>query len=194
MTTAKSTKKPRTQLMPTKQIPDRLPIGDSVQGALLRQNTAYLLTLSADFEDTEQNTIPLVKQGNFTIRYGIAYLGKPHLAIVPGLLALDYGEILNGEEAFDFILKKSNLYPRADVIGYRNDGIDDMIVLKWLDLAVPLHVLVYADAESSVPLAQINSVIVPQDAATESNLPDRLRENTTQYETIAAWRQEQNNS
>ncbi|MEQ8673471.1 MAG: hypothetical protein RLP44_12155 [Aggregatilineales bacterium] len=177
--------------MPTKQIPDRLPIGDSVHGALLRLNTSYLLALSADVEDTEQETFTLVKQGDFTIRYGIAYLGKPHLSIVPGLLALDYGEILNGEDAFNFILHKSNLYPRSDAIGYRNDGVDDMIVLKWLDLALPLHVLVYADAESTVPLAQINSVILPQNGSTESNLPDRLRENTTQYETIAAWRQKQ---
>lgn len=176
--------------MPTKQIPERLPIEDSFSGALLNIENTVLLATSADIDHATEQSVTLVKQGDFIIRYGIPLLGKPHLSVVPGLLALDYGEILNGEEAFNFILRKSNLYPRADVIGYRNDGVDEMLALKWLDLALPLSVLVYDDPTQIVPLAQIESVIAPADHP----LPQHLRDYTTQYETIAAWRQEQINS
>ena len=64
------------------------------------------------------------------VRYGVRFLGKPHLSVVPGLVAIDYGEMLIGEEAWIFLTKRSNLYPRAEVFGYRNDGHDDMITVK----------------------------------------------------------------
>jgi len=57
---------------------------------------------------------PTVHSGTFTIRYGLRFLGKPHLSIVPGLVALDYGDMLVGAEAWEFITRRSNLHPRAE--------------------------------------------------------------------------------
>ena len=60
------------------------------------------------------------------MRFGIPYLGKSHLSIVPDLLVLDYGEMLVGDIAWEFLMKSSHLFPRSDVLGYRNDGADEM--------------------------------------------------------------------
>jgi hypothetical protein len=156
-------------------IPQREPIGDPFTGAVLEMNGKHLLALEAD-----ENAI---HAGAMIVRYGIRFLGKPHLSIVPGLLALDYGEMLTGEAMWTFLLKKSNLYPRADVVGYRNDGTDDMIQVKWLDLALPVEPLVYLDAAATRPAARPVALIAPPDAP----LPPRLSEYLPRYDSTAAW-------
>lgn len=95
----------------------------------------------------------IAAQGSFILRYGIRFLGKPFRSIVPGLVAIDYGTFLTGEEAWDFLLRRSNLYPRAEVFGYRDDGTDDQLFVRQLDLALTPQVLAYADAAAVVPLA-----------------------------------------
>ncbi len=161
--------------MTTARIPDRVPIGDPFTGSVIKDRGKHLLT-------TFSSSAPIAS-GELVIRYGIPYLGKPHLSIVPGLIALDYGEMLTGEEAWDFVLTRSNLYPRADVVGYRNDGQDDMIPVKWLDLALPMHVLVYTSPDETRPLATIAAVI-----ATNCNtLPQRLAEHIPCLANIIEW-------
>lgn len=125
----------------------------------------------------------VLAQGNFVIRYGLRYLGKLHVSVVPGLVALDYGEFLTGEEAWDFLINGSNLYPRSEVLGYRNDGLDEMIVIKALDLSVPAEVLVYADANAILPIAKPTALIAPADTP----LPARLLEFLPRFATLAEW-------
>jgi|SRR5690606_362569 len=160
-------------------IPDRQPIADRFSGALLHINDAHLLAR------TPLAGTQTITAGELVVRYGVQYLGKPHLSIVPGLLALDYGEILTGEEAWEFLLHHSNLHPRADVIGYRNDGVDDMIVVKFLDLAAPVQVLVYADASATQPLARVRALIAEDTEA----VPPRLLDYLPRYESLEAWQQ-----
>ena len=167
--------------MSAPKIPPRNPIGDNFEGVVLQDDDVFLLGR------TPQNGAQTVKSGMFVIRYGVVYLGKPHLSIVPGLLALDYGQFLTGENAWHFLFNKSNLYPRADVLGYRNDGEDDMVVVKSLDLMHPLDILVYEDDEAAKPLAQARALIA---AATEG-LPPRLLEYATIYPSLDAWQQAQ---
>jgi hypothetical protein len=162
-------------------IPQRDPVGDPFSGVLLQVEKHYLLAL------TPQLDAEVVAEGDFVVRYGVRYLGKPHLSIVPGLVALDYGDMLTGEQALQFILRKSNLYPRADVVGYRNDGMDEMIVMKWLDLALPLEVLVYPDAGATVPLAGVAALIAAGDADVENAVPERTRRYLLRYDTVAEW-------
>ncbi len=117
------------------------------------------------------------------MRYGVQYLNKPHLSIVPGLLALDSGAMLTGEAAWRFLLERSNLYPRADVLGYRNDGEDAMVVVKALDLAAPVQVLVYADEGATTPLARVEALI----AGEETKLPPRLLAHLRRYDSVETW-------
>lgn len=151
-------------------IPAREPIGDLISGVLLQDGDRQALA-------------PQTGAEVFVLRYAVQYLGKPHLAIVPGLIALDYGEMLIGEAAWEFLLKRSNLHPRADVVGYRNDGKDEMVTVKVLDLAQPISVLVYADADATQPVAQLSAIIAHDDAG----IPARALEYLPRYNTLTDW-------
>jgi hypothetical protein len=164
--------------MPRRPIPERAPIGDPFVGVIL-QLSPQQQVLALNPEDN----IQVVASGSFTVRYGARYLGKLHLSIIPGLIALDYGEMLTGKEAWDFLFKGSTLYPRAEVFGYRNDGLDDTMFVKQLDLAVPPEVLVYADPKATVPIARPTLLI----AADVASLPPRLLEFLPRYPTLADW-------
>jgi hypothetical protein len=118
------------------------------------------------------------------VRYGLQFLGKPHLALVPGLIVLDRGEMLTGEDAWDFLLRRSNLYPRSDVIGYRSDGVDDMVPVKLLDLVAPVQVLIYTDIEATKPIARAQALITSNPEC----MPPRLLGCLPLYPSIADWR------
>jgi hypothetical protein len=162
-----------------KPIPEREPLADSFTGVVTEVNSTQLLALQA-VEGTQTT-----HTGIFTIRYGLRFLGKPHLSIVPGLVALDYGEMLVGDAAWDFITRRSNLYPRAEVFGYRSDGRDEMMYVKNLDLALPVEVLVYADASTTTPIARPAARIAPSEA--DALLAPRLLQYLPRYDTIVAW-------
>jgi hypothetical protein len=96
---------------------------------------------------------------------------------------LDYGEMLTGEAAWDFLIRRSNLYPRSEVAGYRNDGRDDMVFIRQLDLAQPVEVLAYANTLAVTPIARPGALI----AADTANLPARLLDYLPCYATVAEW-------
>ncbi len=162
------------------RIPERSPVTDVFDGAVLQVGQRFALALAA------QDGADGARTGTLVLRYGVQYLGKPFLAIVPGLLALDYGDMLTGEAAFDFLLHRSNLHPRADVVGYRNDGVDDMTPVKWLDVVAPIHVLLYADTNATRPDARILALIAPEDADLTA-VPPRLLTYLPRYVSLAAW-------
>jgi hypothetical protein len=91
--------------------------------------------------------------------------------------------MLNGDEAWDFILHRSNLYPRGEVYGTRNDGKDEMITIKNLDLVQPIEVLVYDSTTATVPTARPIALIAPE-AAT---IPPRLLQYLPRFATLADW-------
>ena len=159
-------------------IPDRQPISDPFSGLILQINDDYLLAMD------EQADAMLAHRGDFVVRYGIGYLEQP-LSIVPGLIVVDYGDAFVGEEMWEFLLKRSNLYPRADVIGYQSDGKDEMTVLKKLDIMRPFDVLLYADDTANTPLVRVKGFI--GDDGQYNQLPDRLRQYISRYDSVAAW-------
>jgi hypothetical protein len=163
--------------MASTSIPERQPIGDPFSGVVLQIGERQALALAA------QPGGQVVASGNLIVRYAIRYLGKPHMSIVPGLVALDYGDILTGEDAWNFLLKRSVVHPRADVIGYRNDGVDEMIVVKQLDLAEPIEVYVYTDAAATAPSAHPTALIAPAGAQVAS----RLLEYLPRYDSLQDW-------
>lgn len=163
------------------KIPPRQPIGDIFEGVLVKIGDDYLLAR------TELAGGETVRAETFTVRYGVVYLIEAMYSIVPGLIALDYGDFLTGAEAWHFLFKKSNLHPRADVLGYRNDGEDDMVPIKRLDLEHPVDVMVYADGEATTPLATVKALITPS----PDNIAERLLEYLPQYPTLEAWQEAQ---
>ena len=76
--------------MPSNPIPDRDPMGEVFNGALLRVNGYHLLALEP------QPGAEIVNHGALIVRFAVRFLGSPHLSIVPGLVVLDYGETLTG--------------------------------------------------------------------------------------------------
>lgn len=134
-------------------IPARRAAGDTVTAAL-----SLLEGYSVLSPAPLAGLVP-THQGQLFVRYALEYLGKPQYCIAPELVTLDYGDGMAGDEAFEFLLRKSNLYPRGDVFGWRNDGVDEMVVIKKLDLAQPVRLLVYADAASTLPLAEAVALI-----------------------------------
>jgi len=160
-----------------KPIPKRDPVGDPFTGFVYQFADQQVLTLYP-IGDAER-----IASGDFVIRYGLRYLGKPHLSIVPGLVALDYGDFLTGEAAWEFLVRGSNLYPRSEVIGYRNDGQDEMIVIKALDVSIPPEVLVYASPSATTPVAKSTGLI----ARPDTELPPRLLEFLPRFDTLADW-------
>lgn len=162
--------------MAKQQIPDREPIGDVFTGVICQFDNLHILSPAPVASTVE------VARGNFVVRYGVTYLGKPHYSIVPDLVVADYGDMLVGEDAWIFLIKQSNLYPRADVLGYRNDGRDEMIVVKELDFAIPFDVLAFADADAKIPLAKLAVLIAP-----EAGTPERILEYLPRYDTLADW-------
>jgi hypothetical protein len=163
--------------MPANSIPERNPVGDLFAGPILEHQQKRALATRADAN------APVVASGVFTVRYGVRYLGKFY-SIVPGMIVLDYGDILTGEEAWNFLLKRSNLYPRAEVFGYRSDGRDDMVYVRALDLAQPVEVLVYADTAATTPITLVTALIAEDTA----EVAPRLREYLPRYETLEDWR------
>ncbi len=156
------------------EIPNRQPYGEMFTGVILALGDQKVIAFGPLLD------VPSLHQGVFVLRYAVEYLGKPQYSIVPGLIALDSGEMLVGEEAWDFLLHRSNLFPRADVLGYRNDGEDDMIPIKRLDLVPPIHTLAYASEQATTPLADIAAVIATDEAA----LPPWLARYARRYPSL----------
>lgn len=159
-------------------IPEREPVEERFSGVLLRVGATDGLALLPQPDTTT------LAQGAFVLRFGVRFLGKPHRAIVPGLVVLDYGDMLTGEAAWDFLQKRSNLHPRAEVAGYRDDGTDDLVFFRDLDLALAPLVLAYADAASNQPIARPEFVIAPADA----ELPPRLTDYLPRFDSVDQWK------
>ncbi len=158
-------------------IPPREPIGDLFEGVLLRYATANLLA-PAPLHDTE-----VIFEGPLTVRYGIRYLEKLNRSIVPGLVAVDYGDFFTGAEMWEFIQTRHNMFPRAEVLGYRSDGEDDMVALKWLDFDAPRVILAYDAPDATQPLATVHALI----ASVTVDVPQRLLDYLPRYDTLADW-------
>ena len=165
--------------MAQQKIPDRQPIHDTFSGIVNQYDNHYILSEQA-LPSTE-----IFAQGDFVVRYGITYLGKPHYSIVPDLVVLDYGDMLVSDEAWEFLINQSNLYPRADVLGFRNDGTDEMLVVKQLDFAVPFDVLIYQSESDNTPIAKLTALIAPE----SDSHPPRLIQYLPRYDTLADWQE-----
>lgn len=163
--------------MPAPRIPERQAIDDNFTGIVIDAGEHFLLS------DETVEGYDSRHEGTFVLRYGVTFLGKPHMSIVPALLALDYGVFKTGEDAWDFLLHKSNLHPRADVLGHKNDGKDAQVYIKELDLMYPYDILVYTDDEATKPLCKVDAIITQK----PDTVPERLAKYANIFPTIQDW-------
>jgi len=174
--------------MPRPQIPQRQPIGDSFSGVVLKIENANKTQSWGLLASITTPTGIAHLSGEFIIRYGVRYLGKPHISVVPALVASDYGDMMTGEMAWEFIYKKGLAFPRTDVLGYRNDGVDEMISMKYLDTVIPPQVLVFPDGVATVPIMPIVALIAPLEVA--QKMPSRLLDYLPRFDTLEEWNPE----
>jgi len=164
--------------MTKKKLPERQPISEKVSAIATRIDEGVLLS-RLRLEAGE-----ILAQGDLTLRFGITYLGKPQLSIVPDLVVADYGELLAGEAMWEFLMKSAHLYPRADACGFNQDGDEDMVLLKQLDFDHPYDVFVYLRASDRKPLARLSALI----ASDRAHLPGRLLAHLPRFDSLDAWR------
>lgn len=164
--------------MTTQLMPEREPISERVSAAVTRVDGGALLSHSSLAAGDE------LAQGGLTLRYGITYLGKPQLSIVPDLVVADYGEMLVGEAMWQFLMQSAHLYPRADACGLDRDGNEEVIVLKQLDFDHPYDVFVYRERKDRIPLARLSAVI----ASEQTHFPQRLLAHLPRFDSLDAWR------
>ena len=144
-------------------------IGDTLAAGLIQGDEGLILTLGALPPGIDRARVAR-PTGPLTVRYAIAYLQR-EAAIVPGLFVSDLGDMRVGREAWDQALEQTNLHPRADILGLRDDGQDDQVVLKNLDFGRPISVLVYATPEDRLPLGKLAAYWAASESAA---VPDLL--------------------
>ena len=164
--------------MRKRSAPPREPISDQVTGVLTRVDGSILLS-AADLQAGKS-----LHRGGVILRYGITYLGKPYRSIVPDLVVADYGELLTGEAAWSFLMESGHLYPRADIIGIRNDGEEDMLALKLLDFDYPYDVFAYRSLEERQPFVKVTAAIVSD----QTLFPPRLLRHLPHFLSLRDWR------
>lgn len=160
--------------MPAKAIPERAPVCDVFTGVLVQASGGFALST------LPQSGGEVVAGGDFEIRYGVCFLGKPEQYIVPELVVMDYGDMLTGEDAWNFLWHRSNLHPRSEVVGPREDGREDIVFFRSLDLSLPPRVLVY---ERETLLAKAAALIATETAG----LPPRLLEFLPCFISVEDW-------
>ena len=161
------------------EIPKPELIGDTLTGSLIDGPDGLILALGDQTPEVAPSQVTR-PAGPLTVRYAIAYLQR-EAAIVPGLFATDLGDILVGREAWDFAQDETNLYARADIVGLRDDGQDDQVVLKDLDFGRPISVLVYATPEDRLPLGQLAGYWAAPDV---TDIPDLLAQYLPRLERL----------
>lgn len=158
--------------------PERQPISDQISAVVTRLDGCWLLS------NSELGRGETLAQGGLTLRYGITYLGKPQLSIVPDLVVADYGEFLVGEAMWQFLMGSAHRYPRADACGLDRDGNEEMVVLKQLDFDYPYDVFVYRNESDQRPLARLSALI----ASDITHFPPRLLLHLPHFDSLDAWR------
>ena len=91
--------------------------------------------------------------------------------------------MLTGERAWDFLMKSSHLYPRSDVLGFRNDGADEMVVMKHLDFDSRYDVFAYQNVNSDRPICRLDAIV----GAHKDTLTDRLYEHLPRFDSLKSW-------
>jgi hypothetical protein len=160
--------------MPT--IPDPVYFSEVVQGSLVVAEAAETgLAQATLWLEPPPTGAKILAAGTLHLRYGISFAApSPNGqfdALIPGLFVSERGAALVGREAWQFMAEKFQLYPRADLVGWRASGKPDQVFLRALDWGRPARTFAYADNISMSPLAEVSAAVWGQtDPATMPDL------------------------
>jgi hypothetical protein len=149
------------QLPPPEYIMESLP-----EAAIYGQPNAAILALGALPEALAEQL--LLHKGPLVIRFGLSFNQPSAKALLPGLLVSERGAVIVGRAAWDFMFKKFQLFPRADVIGMTPQGKAEQVFLRELDFGAPVRMFAYPSVEDNQPIAELKWLIAP----TEVSWPD----------------------
>jgi hypothetical protein len=154
------------------QIPDPVYVTEKVAGHVIDLGTKKLLVIGAIPSDLAN--YPALISGEIVIRYGIGTFVPMGDAVIPGLFAAEYGGMLVGREAWDYIQKNFQMHPRADVVGILLNGQKTQKFLRELDFGIPVRVFVYRNESETIPLTELSNLYVGAQSETVE-LPELLR-------------------
>ncbi len=109
------------------------------------------------------NEADILLAGSVVVRYGVEMLHE-YAVLVPGLFESETGYQLAGRAAWDLMWAQFQLYPRAEVIGMRQDGRPGEYWIRELDFADRPRLLAYVNAAEWVSLGDIRRVMGTADA------------------------------
>lgn len=158
-------------------MPPRIPppeyVHESVDGAVYGLPVGDVLVIGQPPAPLA-NAAPITA-GLLVVRYGIPFNTPSTDVLVPGLFVSERGYPMVGREAWDFMAEKFQLYPRAEIVGFRLDGANAQVFLRELDWGAPVRVLIYGSTEQRTPTAAPKAMYVGEGAAPLPELLARYR-------------------
>jgi hypothetical protein len=151
------------------QIPPPEYIGETVSGAVYDLPGGMTL-LIGQTPAALASRAPLLG-GILTVRYGIPLYIPPTDVVIPGLFFSEKGAALIGREAWDYMQRRFQMHPRADVVGLRMNGAPAQVFLRELDWGAAVRVFVYDSAAAHAPTAELKALVTGPEAPP---LPDLL--------------------
>ncbi len=114
----------------------------------------------------------LLHMGRLVVSYGLAFLYEPDF-LLPQWAYDDFRRAYHADAALDFMMRKGDAFPRADVIGQRvSTGARTALFLKQLDLGRGVLAFAYASLDAPRPLARLDAALwVEPTASAWGDLP-----------------------
>mgnify|MGYP005852662211 CR=1 FL=1 len=111
--------------------------------------------------------------GRMVVLYGLAFLYEPDF-LLPQWAYDDFRREYHADAALDFMMRKGEAFPRADVVGQRvSTGTRTDLFLKQLDLGRGVLAFAYASLDAPKPLARLSAALwVEPTAPGWRDLPD----------------------
>jgi hypothetical protein len=120
--------------------------------------------LSTGIAPVQLTAIMPMVSGGVVVRYGLSLQSQPEEAIVPGLFAPEPGAILVGREAWYLMRRHVQTHPHGIVMGWRLNGQLAQVLLGDLDFGAPIHVLIYASPNTTIPAAKASGLLMGERA------------------------------
>lgn len=137
-------------------IPEPEYITETVEGAVFDLPGGAVLVVGAVPEALASR--PARARGTLILRYGIPMNSPVAEPVIPGLMVGERGGALVGREAWEFMMNRFQMFPRADVVGFRPGGAEAQVFLRELDFGAQVRVYVFESTEARKALAEVTAL------------------------------------
>ncbi len=169
------------------------PPADTLDGCVIRLADRRVVLVMGDLPPALPGEV--LHRGPVTIYYALALLYEQDY-LLPQWAYDDFRREYHGAAAVDFMLRRGDAFPRADVVGRRvSNGQRTELFLKQLDLGRGLLAFVYPHADAPQPLARLDAALWVDEtahsctplAAGDPRAPALLRQAVPCYVLPMAW-------